>query len=460
MQREPSRDTLDRVFEAIRATALSHAKSARELDANLTSAARRIASVDFAQYDPHEVARRAHGMMVGLSDMRMLLRDEIATWQRKGLMTREVQKALRDLIRISRYATDMLGEIAIGHRTLGDGERTWRAFSGPDFNTLGHPSIPSGAAVDFEAGDVLLMRGMAANSGAIARIGDVDSQYSHVGIVHTDRRGRQFVTEALIEDGAVVKPLDEVLSEGLGRCVVFRHKDASLAARAGAMIHDYVQRSLTSGMGRNIVYDFSMELKGYKRLFCSKLVRQAFDMASDGKVLLPTYKTSLFMKNRDFFNRIGVTATETFAPGDMEIEPDFKMVAEWADYRVTSDLRLIDLTMDRFFAWMDAEQYRFKETLAVNLISGLGRFASILSPDAKTLISDVVPKTPIHMRRRTIATIVMLHKTTQTVVEELRRHEQSRKAETGRPLHPTEVWALIEAIRAREGGVVGYLAPA
>ena len=65
------------------------------------------------------------------------------------------------------------------------------------------------------------------------------------------------------------------------------------------------------------------------------------------------------MKNRDFLDRIGVTAKETFAPADIELEPDFDFVAEWQDYRVTSRLRLQDLLMDELFRWMDDYGYKF-----------------------------------------------------------------------------------------------------
>ena len=50
------------------------------------------------------------------------------------------------------------------------------------------------------------MRGMHHNSAAIARIGDVDSQFSHLAIVHTDESGKHWVVEALIEDGVGDQP--------------------------------------------------------------------------------------------------------------------------------------------------------------------------------------------------------------------------------------------------------------
>ena len=39
---------------------------------------------------------------------------------------------------------------------------------------------------------------------------------------------------------------------------------------------------------------------------------------------LPTFTTRYDMKNRDFVDRVGVTARETFAPADIELEPDFR----------------------------------------------------------------------------------------------------------------------------------------
>jgi hypothetical protein len=40
-------------------------------------------------------------------------------------------------------------------------------------------------------------------------------------------------------------------------------------------------------------------------------------------VVLPAFHTRIALKNRDFVDRIGVTAVETFAPADMDVEPGF-----------------------------------------------------------------------------------------------------------------------------------------
>jgi Permuted papain-like amidase enzyme, YaeF/YiiX, C92 family len=294
------------------------------------------------------------------------------------------------------------------------------------------------------------------NSAAIARIGDIDSQFSHLGMVHVDDTGKPWVVESLIEDGAMVNPLEVSLGHGLGRAILFRHRDAALAARASRFIHDRVARSRKNFLLR-IHYDFSMRLEGYRRLFCSKLVRQAYDVASRGRVKLPTFGTRLDMKNRDFFHRIGVSATETFAPGDIELEPDFDVIAEWRDFRTTSDLRMQDLLMDKLFEWMDLYGYRFRETLVIRLIGFFGKLSSYLSDEAKALLADVVPKVPINMPRRTIATIAMLHKTAEPLFEELKTLEMQAIARTGRPMHPREVREILERVRARVGSKIGYL---
>ena len=174
-------------------------------------------------------------------------------------------------------------------------------------------------------------------------------------------------------------------------------------------------------------------------------------------MLYPTFATRLEMKNKDFVKRIGVKATETFAQGDLELEPDFDIIAEWQDYRVTSNLRLKDIVMDKLFEWMEKDGYKFDETLKVRLISLLGRMASYLSHDVKEMIEHVVPVVPINMKRSAIAAIAMLHETAEPLFQELRSLEQDRTKNSSLPLHPREVRQILERIRESRGSQIGYL---
>jgi hypothetical protein len=425
-----------------------------DLKLNLANMYREFYLADFSKYDVVAVRKAAPNTMQHLFEFRLLLREQIDAWAAKGLMTRDVQRALRDVFRVTRYASDMLGELNIGHDRIPEGGRTMRGFTGTDLNVLVNPRFGSGADLPFQSGDVILVRGQAHNSAAIARIGDIDSQFSHVGVVHIDEDGRPFMVESLIESGAVITPLADSLDHGLGRAVVFRHRDAKLSNAAARAIHAHVKKR--SGL-RRIFYDFSMKLEGYKRLYCSKLVRYAFHLASDGKHLVPAYTTRLDMKNRDFLDRVGVRAMDTFAPGDLEIDPRFEIVAEWQDYRITSKLRNQDMILTKLFEFMDVHNYRFEEDVTIRLIGFLGRLSAMLSESAKDMISSVVPKVPINMRRKTIAVVAMLHKTAEPILLKLEEIEHQEIARTGRPPHPRDVLAYLEDVRAASGGRIGYL---
>jgi Permuted papain-like amidase enzyme, YaeF/YiiX, C92 family len=456
MLRTAPRARLEDDLAAVEALLARPVGTAKELADNLAQVYEAVFNVSLDRYDHGELARSAPALMRAIFDLRLKVRERIAEWHERGFMSLNVQLAVRNVLRIARYAIDMLGELNIRFVQLAENEPTLRAFRGVDANTLVNPAFATGEDLPFEAGDLLLMRGMHHNSAAIARIGDVDSQFSHIAIIHTDDNGVQWVVESLIEEGAIINPLDAVLHHGLGRCVVLRHKDGALARRAAAGIDELVRRSRAPG-GRRIWYDFSMELPGEKELFCSKLVRLAFARASDGAVLLPTYNTRFDIRNRDFVDRIGVTARETFAPGDIELEPDFDVVAEWQDYRVTSRLRLQDLLMDKLFWWMDEYGYKFREDLPIRLIGIFGRASSRMSDRVKQLVADVIPKVPPNMARSTIQAVAMLHQTAQPLLAELQKLERQAITQYGRPLHAREVFDALEAIRERSGKRIGYL---
>jgi hypothetical protein len=446
---------LARHVAGLRAAASFEPATAEDLAQHLGDLYRAVYDTDLGAFDAANVKASAGAIVTALFDLRAEIRDRIPGWHARGLVSRDVQKALRDCFRALRYASDIVGELGIGFERLTPDSPPMQAFTGTHFNTLVHRDVDTGEPLPFRSGDVMMVRGVRHNSAAIARIGDVDSQFSHLALVYVDDGGGHWLIEALIEDGAVVTPLEEALNHGLGRAMLFRARDPELAQRAAKLMHDHVQETLQPGRQR-ILYDFSMLLKSYRRLFCSKLVRQAYDTASAGSVLLPTYRTQ-FVENRDFYRRIGVKAKETFAPGDMEIEPNFDLVAEWQDYRVTPRLRLQDMVMTKMFEWMERGNWRFKDDLPIFLVGLLGRFAASLSDRAKALLADVIPKVPINMRRRTIATIAMLQKTAEPLLEALEARERESIELTGHPQHPRDVLTWLETARKNSGGRLGYL---
>ena len=448
-----------RDLEIVEALAMRPATNADEVARNLNDIYGRAANARFSDHDVAAIREVAPEIMYRLFDLRIRLRARIAEFERDGYMTPEVIQGLRNCFRILRYASDMLGEIAVGHERVPAGGALLRGFTGKNTNTLINATYYNGRDIAFKSGDVVLVRGHAHNSAAIARIGDVDSQFSHIGMIHIDEGGQAWMVEALIEDGAILTPLADALEHGIVRAVLYRHRDTELAARASRSMFDTVLQS-RSRFARRIHYDFTMRLDDRRPMFCAKLVRNAFLMGSGGAVKLPSYPTHIVMKNRDFLDRIGVKTDETFAPADIDLEPRFDLVAEWQDYRETSNIRLQDFTMDKVFEWMETYDMRFQETFAIRLVSWLGRFSAHFSDGAKKALEGLFPRVPINMKRKTVAAVAMLHRTAEPIYHELQDREAQCIAETGRPMHGNEIFAELERIRGEAGGGIGYLVSA
>ena len=446
-------------LERLEALAYAPAISAEGLAKTLGQMYLTVSGANFANYDLAAIRKAAPDLMYQLFDLRIGLRGRIAEFEQHQLMTGKVVQGLRDVFRILRYVTDMLGEIAVGNARVPDGEFVRRGFTGADRNTLVNHAFYNGRDLPFRSGDVLLVRGHAHNSAAIARIGQSDSQFSHTGMIYIDDAGKHWMVESLIEDGAIVNPLNHALDHGIVRAVLYRHRDMDVAAKAASHMHGVVKRSRERG-GKRILYDFSMRLEEQRRLFCSKLVKLAFEKGSDGHVRLPAYPAQIVMKNRDFLDRIGVKASRTYAPADIDLESQFDLIAEWQDYRETSNIRLQDFTMDKLFEWMETRGLRFQETAAVRAVSLLGRFSAHFSDGAKEMLSDIFPRVPINMPRKTVAAVAMLHKTAEAIYLELQELERKCVKETGRPLHGNEIFEFLESLRARDNDRIGYLVPA
>jgi Permuted papain-like amidase enzyme, YaeF/YiiX, C92 family len=431
-------------------------KTSGQLEEQLEKIYKQVFNVDFARYDLKALRAAAPDLLDDFYDLRLGLRSQITDWKSRNLITPKAEKLLRDVFRALRYATDMIGELMIGFRQKKPGKSSKLAFSKKTRGTLFHPALRASSFADFESGDVIIVRGTIHNSAAIARIGDVDSQFSHAALVYIDPEGRQFVVEALIETGGTINTLHSALSHDLGRAVVFRHKDKELAHKAAEAMYHRI-RETEGWFKRRIPYDFSMELENYDKLFCSKLVRQAYDEASGGRQILPTFASGFETGARDFLDRIGVTAKKSFAPGDLELESNMLALAEWRDFERTSHIRLQDFVMVKLFEWMENKGYTFKEPPALKIISRLGRASAYVPWPLSELLAKFMPRVPMNMKRDTISAIAMLHYTAEPLFKQLQALERQSVRRRGHPLHPREILEFLETAREESPTRVGYL---
>ena len=295
--------------------------------------------------------QQAPGLLRELLQLRLNLADRLRTFRRDGTVDNACVDAIRRAFRYSRFIEELIAELIVVER---------RQYL-PSTPLQGQaPSLmlnPLYRSLELRSGDVLMVRSPSFISATIARIGDEDGQFSHLSMVYVADDGSQYVIEALIESGVVIVPLDEWLTEQRHRLLVLRHSNPQLAEKAARDLHTMVRARESAG--QTIAYDYAMDLADHSEVFCAELIGLAYEQASSGELELPAYPTSLaILKGHPFLNNLGIRSLSTFAPGDLEVDPEFTLVAEWRDLRHTAESRIQDAILSSILEWMASRNYR------------------------------------------------------------------------------------------------------
>ncbi|MBO9667495.1 MAG: hypothetical protein J7501_11870 [Bdellovibrio sp.] len=206
--------------------------------------------------------------------------------------------------------------------------------------------------VNLQPGDVLLIRGKSYVSAMIARIGDEEGNFSHMAIVAEDDHGALFIVESLIQYGVVVTPLEQWRKTPDARVALFRQPDMALAHKAASISYAWGQK--------HAEYDFAMDDNDYDKVFCAEVIRYAYDKASDGKLMVPLYRSHVTkFKGGAYPKSLGVTSDSLFAPYDIEVDPRFDLVAEWKYFPLLRQVRMQDSVFQSIYAWMPGLNYSF-----------------------------------------------------------------------------------------------------
>lgn len=283
--------------------------------------------------------------------LRLELANQIRGFYRSGPLEVSCVEAVRRAFRYSRFIEELIAEFLVAEQM---NELPSTPLEGSAPSMMVNPAYDP---LDLRSGDLLLVRSPSFISAAIARIGDEDGQFSHLGLVFVADDGSRFVIEALIESGVVISPLDEWLTEERDRLLVLGYGDRRLAEKAAQDMYHLVQSQRSKGS--IIPYDFDMDRSDSSELFCAELVGFAYEMASNGSLTLPAYPTSLqALRDHPFLEDLGVGSSTTFSPGDMEVDPRFQLVAEWRDLRNTAESRIQDAILTSVLEWMADREYR------------------------------------------------------------------------------------------------------
>ncbi|OYZ11860.1 MAG: hypothetical protein B7Y39_19380 [Bdellovibrio sp. 28-41-41] len=379
-------------------------------EAKLNTLFSSLENIDVTKIDLDEVRRNTNLIVRNTAEFDRQIVQLISKWKESGHWTKKSETTVRNTIRGLRYFGDSVGEMSL---SLGDSKSpvfNFKTFYGGEPFVITADGQHFDPLQNFRPGDLVLMRGSSEVSAAIARVADVNTQFSHIAIVTQDPVSKElFLQEALIEKGLVLSPIKSLVDHAIGRAVVLRHEDPVRAEQASRSAwkrsHD----------GQKYIYDFSMkykispqELSENPELFCSLVVRDAFYGDEKAPYLLPKDPSQLSPKNREFLKLIGISdsTTDIFAPSDIELDPDFIKVAEFRDFSKTPQQRVYDVIFDKVFAWMD-EGGHFQKSKLLDLIANLGFQISKIEPVKKLLWKFGVPVAP-HVKPNVLRAVVSI----------------------------------------------------
>lgn len=399
-----------------------------------------IGSLKVENFDKENVKAHFSSILKTLFDFRMEVRKVYQDEYFKGHVSKSCAFAHRKLFRGMRVLEDFVGMVGAGtYRKpaaadlLGkkEAEEFYRVFEGNKENFLWNTDYENQNSTKYipQSGDVLLSRGSATVSAAIARITDEDSNFSHIGLVYVDPVTKKVETiEAHIEYGTLVADISEY-RDMKARALVFRFHDPSktkeenakiaheAASKARAEVEKY-KKKFGFSKYPSICYDFSMKVdnpiniepsndaKSRKCLFCSEVVSLGFSLAGNVKYRVPTFLSPLNPKNRKFIEDIGVTVKETFAPADIELDPYFDLVLEWRDYIRIHKTHRMDAILTSVYSWMDEYGYEFIPPANVKEKTELGYALRRIPVFDK--LTGVKDKFPLNLSKNGIAAMQMI----------------------------------------------------
>lgn len=235
--------------------------------------------------------------------------------------------------------------------------------------------------IKIRSGDLIMSRGNAYTSAAIARIGEEEAQFSHLALVYIDappgteltleeagKDPRAYTVEAQIEIGSFYRSFEKYLQDGNARAALYRFRGSPEQAHQAAQsvftyIKDYQNNSMAKrrdtklSVNDNPPYDFKMNLNNPTEIFCAEIVTMAYRAVGTE---LPVYPTRL--KKNEMTKRMGIINEFAFAPIDIEVDPHFDQLAEWRDLRKIAATLHKDAVLSSMFDWMEKYDYTFYST--------------------------------------------------------------------------------------------------
>jgi len=290
-----------------------------------------------------------------------------------------------------------------------------------------------------KSGDLLMSRGNTSTSAMIARIGDVDGQFSHVAMVYVEPKTKKvWMMEEHIEIGSAVRPFEEYAADKNFRVVALRFHDKKLAAEAAQVMYDRLSKE-------NVPYNFAMDASQEKELFCSQVPYVGYKKASHGEVILPSYPTKITPHNRSLLDKLGVKVTEMFAPSDLEVDFRFDVMAEWKDISRVIDNQMKDAILVQFFSWL--EKYDYKLYSSAKGVAAMEAGYNVRHSWFGGLLDK---KFPLNMSKDVMETVITFDFVFEKIFKKLNGINQATIDQTGYPMSFHQMYEYLEQFRKRD----------
>lgn len=297
-----------------------------------------------------------------------------------------------------------------------------------------------------KSGDIIISRGNAIVSAAIAQIGDQDGHFSHAAMIYIDPQSNiTYAIEAHIEIGSDVLPIDDSYTQdGKVRAIVYRYKNALQAQKAAKLAYHQVNNAKEAK--NPILYNFAMNMKDENLLFCSQIPFMAFKNTSNRKILLgQQYQTSFVeTKNKSFLKGVGVNVERTYSPSDIELDSQLDLVAEWRDLGRTHLTHRKDMVVNRIYQWME-DGLNFNhikkkgDVMFVRLIRSLPLFNKLLDGSVAPNITPTA-----------LSNMMMINYIGDKMLDDLILAYQAHMEKTGYPMTLEEMKAALEIIKIED----------
>jgi hypothetical protein len=187
-------------------------------------------------------------------------------------------------------------------------------------------------------------------------------------------------------------------------------------------------------------------------IFCAELVENAFLTASNSQVLLPEHKTlTTKFKSTPFLKNMGIEASEIFAPGDIEFDSRFDLLAEYRFLGKLEDsdsmpilrkVRMQDAIIQSLYNWMIVDNYQFVDSWKINMKTIIAKIMRYLG-----FLKDRMPS---HMPYSSLRTVIQFEDASAELEKHLFPIEEKFYALKKHSLHFQEMLKILKDFRNEE----------